>query len=64
MFFLERGFELSEFETRTSRAQETMHEHQLDAIFLTTEPNIRYFSGFFTSRYILVHDHKGLEPFK
>jgi len=48
MFFLERGFELSEFETRTSRAQEMMHEHQLDAIFLTTEPNIRYFSGFFT----------------
>ena len=48
MYFLERGFELSEFETRTSRAQEMMHEHQLDAIFLTTEPNIRYFSGFFT----------------
>lgn len=48
MFFLERGFERSEFETRTSRAQEMMHAHQLDAIFLTTEPNIRYFSGFFT----------------
>jgi Xaa-Pro dipeptidase len=48
MRFLERGFELSEFETRTSRVQEMMHESQLDAIFLTTEPNIRYFSGFFT----------------
>lgn len=48
MRFLERGFELSEFETRTSRVQEMMHERHLDAIFLTTEPNIRYFSGFFT----------------
>ncbi len=48
MSFLERGFELPEFETRTQKAQEMMHAHQLDAIFLTTEPNVRYFSGFFT----------------
>jgi Xaa-Pro dipeptidase len=48
MDFLERGFELSEFETRTSKAQEMMRARQLDAIFLTTEPNVRYFSGFFT----------------
>jgi Xaa-Pro aminopeptidase len=25
-----------------------MHHHHFDAIFLTTEPNVRYFSGFFT----------------
>jgi Xaa-Pro dipeptidase len=48
MDLLERGFELSEFETRTSKAQEMMRARQLDAIFLTTEPNVRYFSGFFT----------------
>lgn len=48
MTYLERGFKKSEFETRTYRAQEMMHNHHLDAIFLTTEPNVRYFSGFFT----------------
>ncbi len=45
---LERGFEISEFESRTSRVQEMMSEKKLDAIFLTTEPNVRYFSGFFS----------------
>lgn len=48
MRFLERGFEESEFEMRTSKAQKMMIEHKLDAIFLTTEPNVRYFSGFFS----------------
>ena len=48
MSLLERGFEVSEFEMRTSRAQRMMAEYKLDAIFLTTEPNVRYFSGFFT----------------
>ena len=48
MSLLERGFEDSEFEMRTLRAQKMMAEHKLDAIFLTTEPNVRYFSGFFT----------------
>lgn len=43
-----RGFERAEFEVRTSRAQARMHARQLDAIFLTTEPNVRYFSGFFS----------------
>ncbi|MFT5505276.1 MAG: Xaa-Pro dipeptidase [Gammaproteobacteria bacterium] len=43
-----RGFEISEFEQRTSRAQRMMHEQKLDALLLTTEPNVRYFSGFFT----------------
>jgi Xaa-Pro dipeptidase len=46
--FLERGFEKSEFEKRTLKAQKMMAEQKLDAVFLTTEPNVRYFSGFFT----------------
>ena len=48
MTFLERGFEESEFEERTLKAQKMMAEQKLDAVFLTTEPNVRYFSGFFT----------------
>ncbi|WP_457552581.1 M24 family metallopeptidase [Desulfobacula sp.] len=48
MSFLKRGFEESEFEMRTSKAQKMMVEYKLDAVFLTTEPNVRYFSGFFT----------------
>jgi len=48
MSLLERGFKESEFEMRTLNAQKMMAEHELDAIFLTTEPNVRYFSGFFT----------------
>ncbi|VUT03208.1 M24 family metallopeptidase [Klebsiella spallanzanii] len=43
-----RGFTQSEFENRTERAQRMMRECQLDAIFLTTEPNVRYFTGFLT----------------
>lgn len=46
--YLQRGFETSEFENRTVRAQKMMREMQLDAIFLTTEPNVRYFTGFLT----------------
>lgn len=48
MSFTYRGFEESEFQKRTIRVQEMMSEHRLDALFLTTEPNVRYFSGFFT----------------
>jgi Xaa-Pro dipeptidase len=44
----ERGFPQSEFEQRTARAQTMMAELKIDAILLTTEPNVRYFSGFFT----------------
>lgn len=43
-----RGFSTSEFEQRTQRAQQKMHALKLDAMLLTTEPNVRYFSGFFT----------------
>ena len=43
-----RGFLESEFEQRTNRAQAKMSELNIDAMLLTTEPNVRYFSGFFT----------------
>jgi Xaa-Pro dipeptidase len=41
-----RGFTTQEFELRTNRAQRILRKHKLDAIVLTTPPNIRYFSGF------------------
>ena len=44
----QRGFPESEFEQRLERAQQVMFENKLDAIVLTTEPQFRYFSGFFT----------------
>ncbi|MFV2031102.1 MAG: M24 family metallopeptidase [Gammaproteobacteria bacterium] len=44
----QRGFALAEFEDRTQRAQRMMHELKIDAMLLTTEPQVRYFSGFFT----------------
>ncbi|WP_350655729.1 Xaa-Pro peptidase family protein [Psychrobacter sp. S1-30-MNA-CIBAN-0213] len=46
--YLQRGFEQSEFEERTARAQKVMHNMKLDAMFFTTEPNVRYFTGFHT----------------
>lgn len=48
MTFPQRGFDTAEFEMRTSRAQAMMAENHLDALFFTTEPNVRYFTGFFT----------------
>ena len=44
----QRGFSQSEFEHRAQKAQRMMNEEKLDAILLTTEPNVRYFSGFMT----------------
>ena len=41
-----RGFSTSEFEQRVYKAQRIMHLYRLDAIFVTTPPNIRYFTGF------------------
>ncbi|MCG8634608.1 MAG: Xaa-Pro peptidase family protein [Desulfobacterales bacterium] len=45
---IKRGFDTAEFEMRTSRAQEMMAEQKLDALFFTTEANVRYFTGFLT----------------
>ncbi|MCL2916094.1 Xaa-Pro peptidase family protein [Shewanella corallii] len=45
---LQRGFTTAEFEMRATKAQQMMREKEVDAIVLTTEPNVRYFSGFHT----------------
>jgi Xaa-Pro aminopeptidase len=41
-----RGFAQAEFEARTARAQRLMAAQEIDALLLTTEPELRYFSGF------------------
>ncbi len=43
-----RGFEQVEFERRLERAQRLMAKAGMAAILLTTEPDLRYFSGFLT----------------
>ena len=43
-----RGFPQSEFEARTGRAQRLMAAQDLGFLLLTTEPEVRYFSGFLT----------------
>jgi Xaa-Pro dipeptidase len=43
-----RGFPIAEYEARMRRVQNRMHEEELDVILLTTEPEVRYFTGFFT----------------
>ncbi len=42
----QRGFTPAEFEGRVARAQGIMAENDLDALLLTTPPNIRYITGF------------------
>ncbi len=44
----ERGFPQSEFEVRTERVQALMAQNGLSGLLLTTEPEIRYFTGFHT----------------
>jgi Xaa-Pro aminopeptidase len=44
----ERGFPRSEFEARLERAQRMMQDAGLGALLLTTEPEIRWFTGFLT----------------
>jgi Xaa-Pro aminopeptidase len=43
-----RGFPQAEFRARTERAQTLMADSGLDAMLLTTEADIRYFTGFLT----------------
>lgn len=43
-----RGFPAAEFKRRLYRAQRLLSEEGIDALLLTTEPNVRYFSGFHT----------------
>lgn len=44
----QRGFSQLELESRTENAQRLMRASKLDAMLLTTEPQVRYFSGFLT----------------
>ena len=43
-----RGFPVSEYESRLDRVQRLMKHESIAALLLTTEPEIRYFSGFLT----------------
>ncbi|MDG1457474.1 MAG: Xaa-Pro peptidase family protein [Pseudoprimorskyibacter sp.] len=43
-----RGFDVQEYKARVARAQSAMASAQLDALLLTTEPELRYFTGFLT----------------
>ncbi|HCK75676.1 MAG TPA: peptidase M24, partial [Gammaproteobacteria bacterium] len=42
---INRGFATAEFEQRTHIAQKLMRNAQLDALVVTTEAEIRYFTG-------------------
>lgn len=44
----EPDFAVAEFEARTERAQQAMHSAGLDALFLCTEAEVRYFTGYRT----------------
>ncbi len=45
---MKRGFTDAEFAARTKRAQALMAKHDIAALLLTTEPDVRYFTGFLT----------------
>lgn len=44
----ERGFPRAEFEARLEAAQRLMSAQRMSALLLSTEPEVRYFSGFLT----------------
>ncbi len=43
-----RGFEVSEYENRLDNIQKLMYESRMDAILLTTQADIEYYTGFKT----------------
>tara|TARA_Y100000588_G_scaffold86937_4_gene92493 strand:- start:60 stop:1226 length:1167 start_codon:yes stop_codon:yes gene_type:complete len=43
-----RGFAVAEYERRATTAQAMLAERGLDALLVCTEPEVRYFTGFFT----------------
>lgn len=43
-----RGFDDSEFQARCTRTQQKMQVAGLDALLLTTEADVRYYTGFLT----------------
>ena len=44
----DRGFPETEYQARTRRAQNLMRASDLSALLLTTEPEVRYYTGFLT----------------
>ncbi|MFT7476567.1 MAG: Xaa-Pro dipeptidase [Verrucomicrobiales bacterium] len=44
----ERGFPQVEYETRCAKAQAKLQKRGIDALFVCTEPEVRYFTGFHT----------------
>ena len=44
----QRGFEIAEFTSRCSKAQLAMAASDIGALLLTSEADIRYFTGFMT----------------
>ena len=44
----EQDFPEDEFAARTQAAQKAMHSQGIDALFFTTEAEMRYFTGFRT----------------
>ena len=44
----QRGFEVSEYENRLDNIQKFMHQSRMDAILLTTQADIEYYTGFKT----------------
>ncbi len=44
----DRGFPVGEYKARLAKVQRRMADASLGALFLTTEPEIRYFTGFLT----------------
>mmetsp|Transcript_92296 Transcript_92296/g.214451 ORF Transcript_92296/g.214451 Transcript_92296/m.214451 type:complete len:415 (+) Transcript_92296:72-1316(+) len=44
-----RGDSRAELDERIAKAQERLREHRLDALLLTTEANVRYFTGYHSS---------------
>lgn len=43
-----QGFPQTEYQSRLAKAQSLMAQNDLSALLLTTEPDVRYFSGFLT----------------
>lgn len=43
-----RGFPAEEFEARLAKARAWMRARELDAVWFSTEPEVRYFTGFLT----------------
>ena len=43
-----RGFPDAEFDRRVTAAQALMDARGIDALLVCTEPEVRYFTGFFT----------------